>query len=152
MSNQSKFYQGKFTPRFPEKYEGNIGLIIYRSSWELKFMNWCDTTSAVLKWSSEEIYIPYRCPTDNRIHRYFPDAKIKVKDSSGITKTYLVEIKPHKQTQPPDLNRRKTKQYLNEAMTWGKNHAKWNAARDWCRDRNYEFIILTEYNLGIKSS
>lgn len=115
-------------------------------------MNWCDTTPSVLKWSSEEIIIPYKCPTDNKLHRYFPDAKIQVREASGNIRTYLIEIKPHKQTQPPEPGKRKTKQYLYEVMTWGKNHAKWNAAKEWCKDRGYEFMIITEHHLGIKTN
>lgn len=143
------YHQGKYTPKSPEKYEGDPTQIIYRSSWELKFFNWCDSNPAVLKWSSEETVIPYLCPTDNRIHRYFVDAKIKVKDKTGSLKTYLVEIKPDRQTRPPEVPKRKTKQYISEVMTWGKNEAKWKAAREYCKDRKMEFVILTEYDLGL---
>lgn len=144
-----KYYQGKYTPKHPEKYVGDPTIIIYRSSWELRFMNWCDSNSSVVKWQSEETIIPYRCPTDNRVHRYFVDFKIQVKDKSGTLKTYLVEIKPDKQTRPPETPKRRTKQYINEVMTWGKNDAKWKAAREYCKDRGYEFIIITEKHLGI---
>jgi len=112
-------------------------------------MNWCDANPSVLSWSSEEFFIPYRCPTDNRIHRYFPDAKIQVRDKTGTVKTYIVEIKPGKQTVPPSTPKRKSKQYIAEVMTWGKNSAKWAAAREYCRDRGYEFIIITERELGL---
>ena len=145
----ANYYQGKFKPKHPEKYEGDPTNIFYRSSWERKFMLWCDTTSSVVKWSSEEVVIPYICPTDNRPHRYFPDALIKVKDANGNIKVYLIEIKPFKQTLPPQQPKRKTKQYITEVMTWGKNDAKWKAARQYCADRNYEFKLITEYDLGI---
>lgn len=111
-------------------------------------MNWCDANSAVIEWSSETTVIPYVCPTDNRMHRYFIDFKIKVKTKDGI-KTYLVEIKPEKQTMPPATPKRKTKQYIHEVMTWGKNEAKWRYAKEYCKDRGYEFIILTERHLGV---
>lgn len=138
-----------YKPKFPEKYIGDPTMIIYRSSWELKFMIWCDTNPAVVKWQSEETVIPYRCPTDFKIHRYFVDFKIQVKTREGL-KTYLVEIKPDKQTRPPETPKRRTKQYINEVLTWGKNEAKWKAAIEYCKDRNWEFKILTEYDLGIK--
>lgn len=146
----TKYYQGKYTPKKPEKYMGDPTDIIYRSSWELKFMNWCDNTSSVIKWSSETTVVPYICPTDNRMHRYFVDFKIQVKDKDGNIKTYLVEIKPEVQTRPPATPKRKTKRYLTEVMTWGKNEAKWKYARDYCKDRGLEFVILTEKHLGIK--
>jgi hypothetical protein len=150
MSRGFKYYQGRYTPKIPEKYEGDLTQIIYRSSWELKFFNWCDANPAIIKWSSEETVIPYKCPTDNRWHRYFPDAKIKVRDKNNNVKTYLVEVKPDVQTRPPEPQRRKSKRYLTEVMTWGKNDAKWKAAREYCADRGLEFVIITEYHLGIK--
>lgn len=134
----------------PEKYDGDPTDIIMRSSWETKFALWCDHNTSVIKWSSETTIIPYICPTDNRRHRYFVDFKIQVRDKSGKTKTYLVEIKPDYQTRPPDPSKRKTKRYLAEVMTWGKNDAKWAAAREYCKDRGYEFMIITEHHLGIK--
>lgn len=140
----------KWTPKNYIKYEGDPTNIIARSSWEVKFFNWCDSNPAVVKWSSEETVIPYICPTDNRAHRYFIDAKIRVKDASGALKTYLVEIKPDAQTRPPLPAKRKTKNYLVEVATWAKNDAKWRYAREYCKDRGYEFVILTEFDLGIK--
>ena len=140
----------KWKPKFPNKYDGDPNAIIARSSWEIRFFNWCDSNPAIIKWSSEETIIPYVCPTDNRWHRYFPDAKIQVRDQDGVVKTYLVEIKPDAQTRPPEVPKKKTKRYITEVMTWGKNDAKWRAARSYCKDRNYEFVIITENHLGLK--
>lgn len=140
----------KFTPTHPEKYEGDVTNIICRSSWEVRFAKWCDQNPAVVKWSSEETVIPYFCPTDCRWHRYFVDFKIRVRDKSGNLKTYLVEVKPYKQTIPPEVPKRKTKRFLQEVLTWGKNDAKWKAAREYCKDRGYEFVLITERELGIK--
>ena len=47
------------------------------------------------------MYVWYRSPIDNRPHRYFPDFYIKVKESTGVIKKYIIEIKPNKQTKPP---------------------------------------------------
>lgn len=144
------YHKRKYIPVHPEKYAGDPTDIIMRSSWETKFAIWCDHNPAVLKWSSETTVIPYVCPTDNRPHRYFVDFKIQVRNKDGQTKTYLVEIKPDIQTRPPAQPKRKTQRYLTEVMTWGKNDAKWKAAREYCKDRGYEFVILTEHHLGIK--
>lgn len=146
---RNKYYQGKYTPKRPTKYNGDPTCIFYRSSWELKFFNWCDNNDAILRWSSEEIIIPYLCPTDNQWHRYFPDALITIKDVSGKIKTYLIEIKPFKQTIPPVAGKRKTRSYINEVMVWGKNSAKWKYAKNYCVQRGYEFKLLTEKELGI---
>ena len=144
-----KYHQGKYNIKFPDKYTGDPTNIIYRSSWELKFMNWCDLNSAVVKWSSEETIIPYRCGTDNRLHRYFIDFKIQVNSKSGGLKTYLVEVKPSAQTIPPTFPGRRTKRYLTEAMTFVKNQSKWQAAKQYCADRGWEFMIITEKELGL---
>ena len=142
-------YKGKFRPKNRKKYNGNPSEIIYRSSWELKFMNYCDNNNKIVKWSSEEIIIPYRCPTDNKIHRYFPDFYIKYKDVKGKLHEKVIEVKPAKQVKEPKVQKRRTKKYLTEVFTYAKNKAKWEAAEDFCKDRSWEFQILTEKELGV---
>lgn len=139
------FHKRKFIPIFPEKYTGDPTNIIMRSSWETRFASWCDKNPSVLKWSSEETVIPYRCPTDSRIHRYFVDFKITV--STG--KTYIIEVKPAAQTQPPIYPGRQTQRYITESLTFMKNKAKWEAAIEFARDRGWEFKIITEKELGL---
>ena len=143
------FHKRIYKPLFPEKYAGDPTCIIMRSSWETRFASWCDKNPAVIKWSSEETIIPYRCPTDDKVHRYFVDFKIQIKTKDGLLKTYLIEVKPAKQTQPPVYPGRNTQRYLTESMTFIKNQAKWKAATDWAKDRGYEFKIITEYELGL---
>lgn len=141
--------KGKFIPKNIYKYRGNYRNIIYRSSWELKFMNYCDSNPSVLEWGSEEIVIPYRSPIDNKIHRYFVDFYVKIKNSSNCIEKYLIEIKPKKQTKEPQVQKRKTKQYIYEVVEYAKNQAKWSAAEEFCKDRNWKFMILTEDQLKI---
>lgn len=143
------YHKRKYKPIYPEKYEGDPTSIIMRSSWETRFAVWCDRNPAIVKWSSEETIIPYRCHTDNRIHRYFVDFRIKLKQTDGTIKTYIVEIKPHAQTKPPEYPGRKTKRFITESLTFVKNQSKWKAAEEWCKDRGYEFKIITERELGI---
>ena len=143
-------YKGKYKPTYPEKYLGDPTNINYRSLWERKFCKYCDLNDSIIKWSSEEITIPYRSPIDNRIHRYFPDFYIKYRDSDGKIKNSLIEIKPLKQTIPPVKPSRQTKKYLYEAYEYAKNQAKWKVAREFCEDRQWEFKVLTENELGIK--
>ena len=113
-------------------------------------MIYCDTNEKILEWGSEEIIVPYRSPIDNRYHRYFPDFYIKVKDKNGKIKKMIIEIKPYKQCIEPKVQKRKTKGYIYEVVEYAKNQAKWNAAKEWCLDRGYEFKVLTENELGIK--
>ena len=124
-------------------------MIIYRSLWELKFMKWCDSHDHIVEWGSEEIVVPYRSPLDGRVHRYFPDFYIKVKNKNGTMKKYIIEIKPKKQTLEPKQPKRRTKRYLTEVTTYVTNQAKWEAAREWCLDRGLEFLILTEEHLNV---
>tara|TARA_Y100000996_G_C22449425_1_gene613167 strand:+ start:163 stop:606 length:444 start_codon:yes stop_codon:yes gene_type:complete len=143
-------YKGRYNPVNPKKYKGNPQNIIYRSLWERKFMVYCDTNDKVLEWGSEEIIIPYISPWDSKVHRYFPDFYIKVKQSSGNLKKFIIEVKPKKQTRPPKPVERKTKRWINEVRTFGVNEAKWKHATKWCKDNDMEFKILTEEELGIR--
>jgi len=143
-------YKGKYKVRCPYKYKGDPTKVIYRSLWELKFMRYCDSNINILEWGSEEMYVWYRSPVDNRPHRYFPDFYIKTKESSGKIKKYIIEVKPKRQTKPPSKPKRQTKGYLREAFEYAKNQAKWKAANEWCIDRGFEFKVLTENELGIK--
>jgi len=147
--SKKEFLQGKYRPINPQKYKGDVTNIIYRSSWERKFLQYCDMNENILEYSSEEIALPYRSPIDNKIHRYFPDFYIKVKESSGQIKKYIIEIKPKKQTIEPEVKKRKTKSYIYEVYEYAKNQAKWKAAKEFCKDRLWEFKVLTEEDLGI---
>ena len=142
--------KSKYKPEYPKKYKGDANNIICRSSWERRFCRWCDLNENIISWGSEEFWIPYISPVDNRVHRYFPDFIIKVKDQSGKTKTYIVEVKPKKQTVPPKQKSRVTKSYLHECKTYAVNQSKWKAAKEFCADRLIEFKVITEEELGIK--
>jgi hypothetical protein len=146
----TEYKQGNFHPKFPHKYKGNIQNIIYRSGWEKRFMEWCDENSTIVEWSSEEVIIPYRSPMDGRIHRYFPDFVIKARKPDGTLKEMLIEIKPHAQTVAPSSSR-KTKKFLQEVVTYGINQAKWDAAKNYCADKGWEFAVITEKQFGFSN-
>lgn len=140
----AKYYQGTFKPRNPEKYRGDPTNIVYRSSWELRLMTYFDGHQDVIWWSSEERIIPYRSPVDNRVHRYFPDFVINKRGSDGKIETVMVEVKPRSQTVAPARQNTQSKKYLQEVMTYGINQAKWKAAEEYCADRGWRFMVLTE--------
>jgi|SRR6056300_1307153 hypothetical protein len=150
-------YKGRFRPKNPSKYKGDPTKIIYRSLWEFKFFRTVDEHPDVLWWQSEEVIVPYVSPIDGRRHRYYPDVVVHKKLPNGTLKTVMIEIKPYKQTLPPDIKKKNntpsgriSRRYLNEVKTYGVNEAKWKAARNFCADRNWDFIIMTEKELGIK--
>ena len=120
-------YKGRFQPSNIEKYRGDHRNIIYRSLWERKFMVYCDRNENILEWGSEEIVIPYRSPLDGRIHRYFPDFYIKVRESNGSVKKYIIEVKPKKQCVEPKVQKKRTPTYIREVAEYAKNQAKWKA-------------------------
>ena len=141
-------YSGRFKPSNPIKYKGNPMKIIYRSTWELKLMKYCDNTKAIIEWGSEEIIIPYRSPKDGTIHRYFPDFYMKVKQKDGTNKKFVIEVKPKAQCKEPVRNpKRRTKRWLNEVFTYAVNQAKWKSAEEFCKDHGMEFKIFTEDHL-----
>lgn len=145
-------YKGKYRVNYPKKYKGDINEIIYRSSWELKFMRWCDLNPSVLEWGSETMIIPYKSPVDNKIHRYFVDFFVKIKDKNNMVQKYLVEIKPEKFTKPPAIPKRKTKRFIQEVFNYGINQAKWKQADNYCLNRGWKFLVLTENDLGINAN
>lgn len=141
------YKQGFFKPQHPEKYRGDPTNIVYRSGWEKRVMDWCDTNKSVISWSSEEIVIPYKSPIDNRYHRYFVDFYVEAYDNEGVKQVYLLEVKPKGQTQEPIPQKKKTRRYISEVYTWGINQAKWKAAEEYCKDRGWTFRLITETDL-----
>lgn len=144
-----KTYKGSFKPQNPRKYRGDTTNIIYRSSWELKLMAYLDRHPDVLQWSSEEVVIPYRSPLDGKVHRYYPDFLVKKINRSGKKETVLIEVKPLAQTMEPKPSKSRSKRYLSEVRTWAINSSKWTAAQEFCDDRKWKFMIMTERELGV---
>ena len=138
-------YKGKFIPNNTQKYVGDHRNIIYRSLWELKFMKWCDRNVNILEWGSEEFFIPYVSPLDNKPHRYYPDFYMKLKDG----KRYVIEVKPKRQCVPPIKGKKQKKTFIREVAEYAKNQAKWKAAKSFCEVRQLTFKVVTEKELGI---
>ena len=140
-----KTYKGIYKPLNPGKYKGDPNLCVYRSLWERRFMQFCDTTETVLKWSSEEIIVPYRSPIDDKIHRYFVDFWVEALNKEGKPECMLVEIKPKSQTNKPLIKENKlTRGKMQQVKDWLINNAKWDAAKHFCEQRGWRFLILTE--------
>ena len=144
LPNNKKYKQGYYKLKNPDKYQGDIYNVIYRSSWELKVFKWIDTNDSIISWSAEEIKIGYISPIDSKMHTYYPDILAKTRTKSGKIVTYLIEIKPEAQTKEPKTKQRVTKKYINEVYTWGINSAKWKAAKRYCEQRGWVFKLLTE--------
>lgn len=149
---KSGFRQGYFVPAHPEKYMGDLTKIIYRSSWEKKFMSLCDNSPVVVNWSSEPVAINYFSPIDQKMHKYFVDFFCSIKTNEGEVKKYLIEIKPKKQAVFEAKNPKTFKtqeRYMDHLKTIVINKAKWAAATEYALNLGYEFKVWTEENLNI---
>ena len=144
--NRNKNYkQGYFYPSNPEKFVSKERYAVYRSGLELDYFKILDKNPNVLKWGSEEIVIPYFF--EGKWHKYYVDLFVIFKNGNKLVK-YLVELKPHKQTQEPVWSkRRKESTYLYECFQWQQNKAKWQAALEVAKKNDFEFKILTEKDL-----
>ena len=141
--------KGRFRPKNVDKYRGDPTKIIYRSSWEQKFMMFCDDHPNVVSWSSEEFFIPYVSPVDKRVHRYYPDFYVKKVGKDGVVSTMVIEIKPLDQTKPPKKPEKLTEAYIARSKTYAVNQAKWKATKKFCDDSDWKFQVITEKELGI---
>lgn len=134
----SRFAQGKFTPKNPDKYVGGRSPT-YRSSWEFAFMKFCDEHPSVSQWASEAIKIPYRNPLSGKYTIYVPDFFIAYSDNNGKQRVEIIEVKPSNQTHRDKLGRSKTNQ-----LHYVVNQAKWTAARAWAKQKGIIFRIVNE--------
>lgn len=141
-------FRSKYSPINVSKYKGDPTKITARSNLERKFMRYLDLHSDVLEWNSEEVIVPYRSPIDNRMHRYFTDFWVKIKDAQGNQSVMLVEVKPLAQCKEPTKKSRVTRRYIKEAQTWGVNRAKWAAAKSYADARGWRFVIMTDKEIN----
>ena len=142
-----KYRQGRFKPRHPEKYRGDVEHIRYMSSWELHTHQFLDNNPNILEWNSEEIPIPYLKPTDGRVHYYYPDYWIRYQNKRGEMIQEIWEVKPKKEVSRPKTVGKTREQQLKEAVTYEINKAKWKAAEAFCKKHGLRFKILTEDQL-----
>ncbi len=133
---------GFYELKNPHKYLGVNRKLKYRSMWERNIMKWCDMEHNIVRWSYEQIIIPYKSPIDKRNHKYYPDFYIERSNEKGIEK-FLLEVKPQNQVINPA---KKAKATIYEMKTYAVNEAKWIAALRYCKKRNLTFKIITEYN------
>lgn len=136
-----KFAKDVYKVQNPEKYVGSRSPV-YRSSWELTFMQFCDNNPSVQQWSSEPVRIPYRDPLTGKQTVYVPDFLIVYLDKNMKNHTELVEIKPANQM----IKEKVGKNPYNQAQ-YIKNMAKWEAAGAWCRHQNIKFRVINERDI-----
>ena len=145
---------GYYSPVNPSKWilteafdsKGEAG-IKYRSSWEYKFMRFCDHNDNIIKVNSEGMIIPYYSPVDNKMHKYYMDFMLET--SGG--KVWLIEVKPRNQCFPPKPPKNNTEKsannYRKAIETFTVNQAKWEATEVLCKEKGWIFKIITEKDL-----
>tara|TARA_B100000902_G_scaffold217089_1_gene206328 strand:+ start:989 stop:1426 length:438 start_codon:yes stop_codon:yes gene_type:complete len=136
-----RFAQGKFTPKYPDKYVGTKSPT-YRSSWEFAFMKFCDESPSIARWASEAVKIPYRNPFTGKHTIYVPDFFIQYTDQKGKNKVEIIEVKPDNQSVKESLGNSRANQ-----AHYVLNQAKWEAARSWCKGKGIFFRIITEKDI-----
>ena len=134
----SRTAKGLYQVSHKEKYLGK-STPIYRSSWELNFMKFCDNHTSITQWSSEPLRIPYLHPFTGKKTVYVPDFLIQYQDKNGNVKTEVIEVKPANQTYAESVGRSK-----NNQAHFIINQAKWSAARDFCKQQGIIFRVVTE--------
>lgn len=151
-NSSNRFKQGYYKPKNHKKYVGDYTNVIYRSSWEYKFMVYCDVSSHVLEWSSEPVGIDYISPIDKKKHKYFVDfyAKMLI---NGVEKRYIIEVKPSSQYKFRPIfegrrTQKKLERYKNDLEVWVINNAKFKYAMKFAEERGMEFKIIDESNLN----
>jgi hypothetical protein len=139
--------RGRFVPKNPQKYVGNVNQIFFRSSWEMRYMKWLDANNAVIRWASEELAIPYVNPikTDPsgrpKISRYYPDFIVMYRDVNGQVHKEIIEVKPFQQAvMTPRMSDR-------DKMAYVVNQAKWKAAADYAEANGAKFRVITERSM-----
>ena len=136
-----RFAKDTYKVKNPEKYLGNRAPV-YRSSWELTFMMFCDNNPSIQQWASEAVKIPYRDPLTGKQTVYVPDFLITYVDKNMKQHGELIEIKPAKQS----IRERVGKNPYDQAQ-YVKNMAKWEAATVWARNHGLKFRVLNEHDI-----
>lgn len=162
MANNRVYKTGEYVLKNPQKYKGTK-TPYFKSSYEERMFFWCDTNTKVLEWAYEPFPIQYIFETQNdapdvdkslvdgKSHKYYPDVVAKIKENDDTITTYILEIKPYNQLIRPTEPKKRTKKAVNKYLTalqeFLKNQIKWQAARKLAKQKNMEFVVLTERDL-----
>ena len=134
------------SPRCPAKWINIMEteepqIIIWRSSWEKRFCEWCDSNSAIYRCGSEIVKILYFNVLTGKQSFYTPDFYVELLDNNKQIQKYLIEIKPRKEAALES-----TSNGYDKLMV-AKNVKKWQAAIEFCKKRGITFKVLTENEL-----
>jgi len=148
VGSNRRWAHGEYVPINKSKYRGKK-LPMYRSSWERKFMVWCDHKTKVVAWDYECLVIPYMNTIDKQMHRYILDFLVDIRNpETGVIERYAIEVKPIGQLLPPDPTKIKSKKRLAEMMyVYTINRDKRNATLAMCKKKGWNYKAVTEADL-----
>lgn len=140
----TKSHEGRFIPRHPERYFGDIETIWFRSNPELQFMNYLDIDPYIESWTSEHSGTMIEYEYQGQIRKYFPDFLVRFSDDrlnrrkNKLTQSResvcLIELKPRNHFDGSHPH--------SDADEVAVNQAKFEAARKFCAERNWSFRVL----------
>ena len=143
-NKNSRYEQDYYVLKNPEKYRGDETKIIYRSSYERRMCQYCDSNPKIISWSSEPLAIRYTSLFDGRQHNYWLDFWFKYDDG----REFIVEVKPNAKLKKPRRPSKKTpkslENYNKKLKEYLVNYSKFKAASDFARQSGVEFIIIDE--------
>lgn len=164
--NNSKYHGGNYIPKNRDKVLklNSYGGVFYRSSWEKKIMVWLDMKEEIFQWGAECIEIPYQMThfengdSTIKTHRYYPDFFYRMRNSQGVLREVVMEVKPMKEYKMvqdlnegrlavPEKGMKKLKGFEYDLKMAYKNKQKWETMIKWCEKKGYDFIIITEEHL-----
>ena len=107
---RDKYKNGIYSVINPNKYLGDINMVIFRSGWEYKLYRWLDMNDKVVKWNVEGITIPYQMEDNGKWKTlsYHPDCYAEVQKGDGTIDRLVIEIKPYAETIPPVMSKNMT--------------------------------------------
>jgi len=164
----SKTKQGYYRLTNKDKYVGDPELIVFRSSWELKFCKWADFSPSIKRWSSEPISVNYydkvskleECkklnldpnnPKNWMLKRYHVDFWLEIDRGESVDK-WFIEIKPANKLNkpiPPNINAplKEQRKFNRDAKEYLINEEKWKAMNEFATKNGAKFFIFTENEL-----
>ena len=132
--------KGYYFPLHPEKYASENKTIIYKSSLEQRFMLYLDKNPGVRWWKYEPYPLKYFDASTNKVRKYYIDFIVCVKGNPD--KIFYCEVKSKKETLKP-----KNPKNIKENLLYLKNLSKWSAATRYCKEKGYDFKLITEDQL-----
>ena len=143
---RGKIHQGYYVPKHPHKYIGDLSKIVFRSDWEYRFLRHCDNSDDIVRYASEPVAIPYLNPLDKRVHNYYIDFYIEMRNAEGRVSPWLIEVKPVKHTilptEPKNPTLKAMENHIGQVRRVLQNIAKFKAADNYAKQSGAVFGVL----------